>query len=171
MPTKFDRTAFVPIQAFPIPPLLLTRRPSYPLRGWLALFDAGWSREKVANAWSTTAYPLTADNVDELLADVPTAPPVRAVPRLPTNQREAESLRVQMRAYFRSGWSIEQLAGHFFYYSPEVIAAIVGATPRKSRSKLDPRRRCLCGCRRHLTGRQHYASDKCRKKYARLARG
>jgi hypothetical protein len=43
-------------------------------RSWLALWESGWSVQKIADAWSSDQKPLTADHVQAALDEVSLAP-------------------------------------------------------------------------------------------------
>jgi hypothetical protein len=141
-------------------------------RPWVAMFEAGWSLEKIASTWSTEAHPLSAADVetalDELTQQAPPLP--RSLPPLPENEAKCTEWRQHLRELAARGWSqeaLDRITGGI--YSPEFLAELIGQSKltRKSRSKLDPSRRCPCPCKRLLKGRQMYATDACRKKVAR----
>jgi hypothetical protein len=165
---KFDQTAFVPARALAFPRIERTTVGNH-VPAWLALWEAGWSFKKIADAWTTTAHPVTPDHVEAVLnkASMSPSPTIRTIPRLPQNQKQALAQRSLIKRLYREGWSVESLVQRFFYYSPEVVKQIVGSPVRKSRAKLSPRRKCPCGCVHRVTGRKKYATDACRKRVAR----
>jgi hypothetical protein len=94
----------------------------------------------------------------------------RSLPPLPQSGEECNEWRGHLRELAAHGWSqaaLDRVTRGI--YSPEFLAELIGQCKltRKSRSKLDPSRRCPCPCKRLLKGRQMYASDACRKKSAR----
>jgi hypothetical protein len=134
---------------------------------WLALFDAGWSCEKIASAWSTLHAPVSAEDVAAIPLSMEPTPAVRPVSPLPKNTQANLKQRNTIARLYHVGWTIDRLYQTFFYLSPEVIRQIVGSPVRKSRSKLSPRRKCPCGCAHRVTGRRTFATESCRKKVAR----
>jgi hypothetical protein len=141
-------------------------------RPWLAMFEAGWSLEKIASTWSTEAHPLSAADVDTALDNLTQQPlPLpRGLPPLPQSGEECNEWRGHLRQLAAHRWpqeSLDRITGGI--YSPEFLAELIGQSKltRKSRSKLDTRRHCPCRCGKRLAGRQQYATDACRKKVAR----
>lgn len=122
--------------------------------------------------------PITSlEKVEAILGRLSRQPllPDRVVLVLPRNEAQCTKRRQLLRELAQRGWSQESLLRITGCYTPEVLAEITrGAAPtskvsarRKSRSKLDPKRFCPCGCKKRLKGRQKYASDACRKKVTR----
>jgi hypothetical protein len=145
-------------------------------RPWLALFEAGWSFEKIADAWTTKAQPQTAAVVERILDKLPLEPIAALPTALPVVEKldEAKAQSDRQRSHIRylaqvKGWTLEQLQQVYPLYAPSMLEHIIGKAsgPRKSRSKLDPKRVCPCGCKKRSTGRRGYFSDACRKKVAR----
>jgi hypothetical protein len=137
------------------------------VRAWYALWEAGWSVQKIADAWGRPF-----GEVDEALNKFSQQPlPLpRSMPRLPETEEECTKHRQHLRALYNTGWSLESLhrvTGGI--YAPEFLVHLVGAdkATRKSRATLDPRRLCPCPCKKRLHGRQRYASDACRAKIYR----
>jgi hypothetical protein len=136
-------------------------------RPCLILCEAGWSVQKIADAWNET--PETVEAALDTASQQPLPLP-RRLPPLPENEAECTEWRRCLRELAAHGWpqaALDRITGGI--YSPEFLAELIGQykLTRKSRSKLDPSRRCPCPCKRLLKGRQMYATDACRKKVAR----
>jgi hypothetical protein len=139
-------------------------------RAWLNLWDAGWSVEKIATTWNQPP-----DSVEAILDDLSQQPlpPEHVTLSLPRNRAECDKRHQLLRELAERGWSQESLLRITGCYTTEVLSSIIGkpsskaSAPRKSRAKLSPSRRCICGCKKRLKGRQRYASDACRKKVTR----
>jgi hypothetical protein len=76
---KFDHDAFRPVtpRTFsdaPTPKPDGSPNAPLPIKSWLALWEAGWSAEKIANAWSTSQRPLTAERVQAALDEASLEP-------------------------------------------------------------------------------------------------
>jgi hypothetical protein len=96
------------------------------------------------------------DQALDIASQKPLPLPV-SLPPLPANEAEATEWRRRLRVLADNGWSQEALnAITGGIYSPELLAELIGQSKltRKSRSKLDPRRLCPCGCKKRLQGRQ-----------------
>jgi hypothetical protein len=130
-------------------------------RAWPLLFESGWTVERIAQIWNQTPEHVAA-TLDRLTVE-PLPPRIRQVPRLPATPTEAHERRKVIKRLYRAGWSIERLAQHFLYYTPDALKAIVA----KRTPEPPPARKCACGCGQSLLGRQKFWSPRCQKRHKR----
>jgi hypothetical protein len=158
----------------PLPPTTIVD-PAY--APWLALWESGWSFQKIADAWTTLDKPIIAADVERTLNDITLNPDraSRLVPSLPSTEIEAKRFRDTVRLRFNEyGWTVPQLVQHYFYLGESYVRKLVSEsyetltpktlTTRKLNTKKHP---CQCGCGKRLTGRQRYASPACRMRASR----
>jgi hypothetical protein len=130
----------------------------------LELFELGCSIDRIAATWNEPSAHVASILND--LSQHPLPPRIRQAPRLPAIPQEAHRRRETIRQLFRHGWTAERLAETTLYYTPGVIASIVG----EARTASPRERQCACGCGQSVFGRQRFATEACRKRYQRKVR-
>jgi hypothetical protein len=133
-------------------------------QAWLALWELGWSIDRLASTWNQSPDHLTTILND--LSQHPLPSRVRSVPQLPTTPNAAHRLREIIRQLYHHGWTIGRLAETFPYYNAAFISELV----KKSRMTPPAEKRCACGCTQGVWGRQKWATPGCRKRTQRKTR-
>lgn len=133
-------------------------------RAWLALWESGWSLERIAETWNQSEEYV--DTVLDELSMQPLTTLVRRVPELPATKEEAQRQRAMIRRRYQQGWSIERLAHYYLYYSEEVLQKIVGKPPLAPQSPISTKL-CGCGCGGQVREQKKWATPGCRKRVQR----
>jgi hypothetical protein len=149
------------------------------IRAWLALWECGWSVQKIPDAWGWPVHEVQAAlNQSSTVA----LPPVRPWLILPTTKEQAKEQRDALRLLYRQGQTVQQLTERYRHYSLALMEHIVrqpletaegkvwaqkhlhGKPPRPQLTPQTGQRACACGCRRPVAGRRKWAREGCRKR-------